>query len=125
MQVFKFILLMVIWGLSSTIGVLVSKKYSNRVKELKEIKNALNILETKIKFTYKPLPEIFDEIEKSMSDNISSIFKSASNKLQTVSAKEAWEYGIDNANLNLKQEDISIIKDLGKLLRKNRYRGTS
>lgn len=117
MQIFKFFLLMIIWGLSATIGVLISKKYSSRVKELKEIKNALNILETKIKFTYEPLPEIFNEIKDNMTYNISNIFESASYKMKTLSAKEAWEYAIDNSILNLQQEDINVLKGLGKLLR--------
>ena len=55
MQVFKFILLMLIFGGSSYIGLLISKKYSKRTEELKQIKTALNMLETKIKFTYEPL----------------------------------------------------------------------
>lgn len=117
MQVFKFFLLMVIWALSTTIGLLISKKYSNRVFELKEIKNALNILEAKIKFTYEPLPEIFSEIEKSMTENISGIFKTSIEKMKKLSIKDAWIESIDNATLNLKEEDINILKDLGKLLR--------
>ena len=52
------------------LGILISKKYTNRVKELKEFKNALNIIETKIKFTYEPLGEIFKEISSSFSTNI-------------------------------------------------------
>lgn len=35
------------------------KKYAYRVKELQEMKNALNIFMTKIKFTYEPIPSTF------------------------------------------------------------------
>ena len=44
------------------------------------IKNALNIFMTKIKFTYEPIPEIFNEISENMNKNIGSIFKTAKEK---------------------------------------------
>ena len=47
-----------------------SKKYSNRVRDLKEIRKALNFFEEKIKFTYEPIPDVFEEISKKMSENI-------------------------------------------------------
>ena len=52
MIIIKFIILITIFGASTSIGFLMSKKYKNRVIELREFKNAINILETKIKFTY-------------------------------------------------------------------------
>ena len=39
MQVVKYILLIFIFGLSTGIGMLISKSYENRVMELKEFKN--------------------------------------------------------------------------------------
>ena len=117
MQVFKFLILMLIWSSSTAIGILISKKYANRVIELREIKNALNILETKIKFTYEPLPDIFDQISKSMTNNIGRFFEMACRQMQVMSAQEAWEYGIDNSLFNLNKEDTKVLKELGKLLR--------
>ena len=64
MQGIKYILLIAIFGLSTGIGILISKSYENRVIELKEFKNILNIMKTKIKFTYEPLAEIFKQISK-------------------------------------------------------------
>ena len=39
----KFITLLLIFGGTSFIGILVAKKYENRLKELQEIKNILYI----------------------------------------------------------------------------------
>lgn len=50
----KTILLFAIFSLSTVIGILISKMYENRVKELRQFKNILNIIKTKIKFTYEP-----------------------------------------------------------------------
>ena len=49
---FKLFLLALIIGVSSALGILFSKKYANREKEIKEMKNALNMFATKIKFIY-------------------------------------------------------------------------
>ena len=63
----KLIILNLILVSSTIIGITFSKKYTYRVKELQEMKNALNIFMTKIKFTYEPIPSTFMYIsEKAM-----------------------------------------------------------
>lgn len=64
MQVIKYIMLFFVFISASLIGKMVAKKYTYRVQELEEMKNALNVFKSKIKFTYEPIPEIFEEIEK-------------------------------------------------------------
>ena len=59
MIILKYIMIFLVFLVSFVIGNLISKKYILRVKELKDFKNALNIIGSKIKFTYEPLPEIF------------------------------------------------------------------
>ena len=68
--IFKYILLIFIFSLSTGIGIIIAKMYENRVNELKEFKNILNIMKTKIKFTYEPLSEIFKQISKDNKTNI-------------------------------------------------------
>ena len=81
MQGIKYILLIVIFGLSTGIGILISKSYENRVIELKEFKNILNIMKTKIKFTYEPLAEIFKQISKDNQSNVEKIFGQMANQI--------------------------------------------
>lgn len=120
MIIIKFIILITIFGASTSIGLLMSKKYKNRVIELREIKNAINILETKIKFTYEPIPEIFKEIAQALEKNIAEIFKKASEYIGENTTKEAWKRAIEESkqNLSLNEEDINIIQNLGNLLGK-------
>lgn len=118
MIVIKIILLCFVFGSASFVGILISNKYKNRVTELKEMKNALNMFETKIKFTYEPIPEIFEEISNTLKESIASIFKESSIKMKQISAKEAWEQALKESNSCLQLEDIEIIKGLGKLLGK-------
>ena len=85
-----------------------AKKYSNRLQELREMKNALNMFETKIKFTYESLPEIFKEISRQSNKNIGDIFKKACEDMKDKSAGEAWNESIDtvNSNMNIGKTDI-------------------
>lgn len=118
MIITKYILLILILIGSSGIGMLISKKYKNRVIELKRFKETINILETKIKFTYEPLAEIFNQISNMIEGNLASIFKETSIKMKEKSVKQAWNESIELYKniLSLNKEDIEIVKGLGKMI---------
>lgn len=112
----KIIIYSAIFLTSSAIGIIKSRKYIYRVEELKEFKNALNMFRTKIKFTYEPIPEIFNQISKSITPAIGGIFKLASYNMNFYPAGEAWIKAMDTDILNINLEDKNILKDLSKLL---------
>ncbi len=116
MIIIKYIILGIILIGTSYIGILISKKYSNRVKDLKEMRKGLNFFEEKIKYTYEPIPDVFEEISKKLKHNIGDIFHNASNDMENNSAGECWERAVDNANTSFSKEDIDIIKGLAKML---------
>ena len=116
MQMIKYFMLILVFISSSLIGRLISKKYIDRVEELKEIKNALNIFKSKIKFTYEPLQEIFKQISNMVNKNIGNIFKNAKDIMKEKTAAIAWEEAVENSNTNLKEEDLQVLKNLSKLL---------
>lgn len=118
MYVLKYILLVIVFCTSTIIGILISKKYSNRVYILKELKNALNIFEVKINFSYETIPEIFNEISQKIGGPAGKIFSDTVKYIngKNMLAGKAWETAvIDNSN-ELKKEDIYCIKNLGKML---------
>ena len=116
MYIFKCSLLILIFALSSAIGITISKIYENRVKELKEFKNILNIMKTKIKFTYEPLQEVFREIAKENSTKIEKIFGKMANQINYAQVSEVWTNCIQEADICINQEDKDVLKKLGKLL---------
>lgn len=118
MQIVKYLTLILILSSTTYIGILISKKYLNRVKDLKEMKNALNMFSTKIKFTYEPIPQTFKEISQKTKTNISNIFKIAYEKMKTGNAGKAWEEALEEANTNMTKEDIEVLKNLSNLLGK-------
>ena len=122
MQIIKYCMLFFVFLFSSLIGNYISKGYTYRLQELEEMKNALNIFKTKIKFTYSPIPEIFEEIAKTTTQNISNLFLYAKEKMNYETADIAWEEAVGNTKSNLKNEDKQAIKTLSKLLRYDRYR---
>ncbi len=123
MQMIKYLTLMIILASTTYIGILISKKYLNRVKDLKEMKNALNIFSTKIKFTYEPIPQTFKEISEKVKPNIANIFKESSKKMQNENAGKAWEEALEESNTNMTKEDIEVLKNLSNLLGKVNLEG--
>lgn len=123
MVLLKFVFLSFIFLISFYLGDLISKRYSLRVKELKDIENALNIIESKIKFTYEPIPEIFMQTSKMLSQNISKVFVQASENMKKESASIAWEKSLEESNTYLNKEDIENIKSFGKMLGKTDKEG--
>lgn len=125
MYVLKFILLIAVFCTSTIIGVLISKKYSTRVQILKELKNALNIFEVKINFSFETITEIFNEIAQKTNGIAGKIFEDSVKNIEqeNMLAGEAWDKSIDANSENLKSEDISCLKTLGKLLGKTDVEG--
>lgn len=116
MRGIKYILLLGIFGLSTAIGMTISKTYENRVIELKEFKNILNMMKTKIKFTYEPLADIFKQIANNNETNVERIFGQMANQITYFQTREVWENCIQEADISINQEDKDILKKLGKLL---------
>lgn len=112
----KCVIYILIFCSSTYIGILISKQYINRVLELRELKLALNILKTKIRFTNESLFNIFQEISINSKGNVSNLFKTVCNNLKDNSAKVSWEKAIDNEILSIKKEDRQALKTMGKLL---------
>ncbi len=123
MLAIKIIVYSCIFLSSSCIGILISRKYTDREKELKEFKKALNMFKTIIKFTYEAIPEIFSQISKNIDSNIGHVFKVASNNMREYSVEEAWKMALDIRVLNINSEDLNILKDFSKLLGKTDMQG--
>ena len=116
MLLFKLFLLALIIGASSVIGILFSKKYANREKEIKEMKTGLNIFATKIKFTYEPIPNLFMEIANKIGGNVGDIFQRAALNMKEQTAGDAWNNALEEVKHNFTSEDIVVLKNLSKLL---------
>ena len=119
----KVFILFLIFVASLKAGKVISRKYSSRVTELKDMKNGLNMFLTKIRFTYESVPESFSEIGNNINGKIGEIFKNASNSMKEMPAGEAWEKAIEEKETSFTDEDKNIIKNLGRMLGKTDLEG--
>lgn len=123
MIILKYIIISLIFFISLLIGNIISKRYTLRVKELKDFRNALNIIENKIKFTYEPLNEIFLQTSKLLSENMSKIFVLATKYMKEKSVEQSWNKAIKEVNTYLNKDDIENMKNFGKMLGKTDKEG--
>ena len=87
------------------------------------MKKSFLALETKLKYTYDLLPEIFLEIAKGLKQNIRELFENASLQMRKKSAKEAWIQAIELSKTSMNKEDLEVLKGFGKLLGKTDMEG--
>ena len=126
MEFLRYVVLLIIVGGSTSVGFLISKRYSDRVKELTSFANLINILQNKIKFTHKPLSEALEEIsEIKENSKITQIFLKASKKIQNQKTEDAWREALQEESffLNFTNEDINIILNLGNVVGKTNIEG--
>lgn len=115
--VFKILFLLAIFALSTMIGIIIAKRYSNRVIELQELITSLEILEGRINYTYDTIPEIFDFIARHLKTNVKNLFEYSAEKLsinKNFSAGEIFNSTIEEEKilLDLTENDIDILKGL-------------
>ena len=123
MGILKIVLLTMVLAMCSFLGIIKANRFKLRVVDLTEIKKALNLILTKMRYTYEPLPELFKDVSKELKANIANIFITAHTYMNELSAKEAWEKSVTESNNNFTNEDINIIKGLGNLLGKTDLEG--
>ena len=117
LSVLKIIILGFILILCTYIGILKAKSYDNRVLELKRIKSALEVLKSKIEFTYEPIKDIFEEISKIVYSERQNIFQETLKNMNYHNVTDSWNKAIEEEQ-RLVEEDKNTIKLFGKLLGK-------
>lgn len=103
----------------SSIGWIYGSIYLNRVRELKELQLALNILDTEISYGRTILPEALKSSIDVLSPSLSKIFYEAANQLEiskNYNFYELWQEIINNQSKNtyLNGEDFEILINWGR-----------
>ena len=117
----KIISLLLILGLSSFIGIIISNKYNMRVKEIEDLISALDLLETRVKYTYDTIADSFDFIANNMKTKAYRVFMISSSLLmenKNMSAGDIFKSVVEEESifLSLTKEDREILKGLGTSL---------
>lgn len=122
-NIIKGILFILIFLSSTYIGIIISCKYKNRVNDLNEFKRILNVIKTKIRYTYEPIGDICEEIAQINNTRIGKLFEEVKQLLKTKPITEAWDIAIETYGNNFSKEDKKLIKSFGKMLGKTDKEG--
>lgn len=119
--IIKIVGLLLIVLLSSFIGFLIANKYNYRVKELEDIASALELLETRVKYTYDTIADSFEFVADNMKTKAYRIFMIAAAMLKDnrkMSAGDIFRQACDEEGtfLSLNVNDIEVLKGLGTSL---------
>lgn len=110
----------IVFAACALIGFFLASSKCERVKELRSFIQALNMLETEIRFALCTLPEAFLKISVLVDEKISDIFRTAAEKMQEtrVNAFLAWKSALEEKRplLALNNEDFLILESLGASL---------
>lgn len=118
MLLIKFFLIFCVFGASTFIGYTIANRYRTRVNEINDLLFALEIFETKIKYTYDSLGTSFLYIADILKTKIYRIFYVTAEEIRenkNDSAGECFKRVVDDEKifLALTKEDIDILKELG------------
>ena len=117
MIILKVLIFGLIILICSKLGIMKAKNYDNRVIELKKVKSSLEVLRSKIEFTYEPIKDIFCEISNIVYKNDNNIFQKSLENIDSVGVYNSWNNAVEE-NIYLNNEDKETIKMFGKLLGK-------
>jgi len=113
-----FIILATTW-----VGFELAKHLSNRTKQLRMLKSALQSLDAEIMYGHSPLHEASRRISNQIAPPISNLFELFALKLvqRDATVKESWESSLKEIwNMtSLKNEEYEILKQFGETLGKH------
>ena len=112
-----------IFAACTILGYQLSRHFSERPRQLRYFKTALQALEAEIMFGHIPLQEASKRLAKQMPKPISLFFNNFSDNLQIEEAtvKHAWADSLKSISslLALQSKDIEILEQFGETLGKH------
>ena len=123
---FKALLCMIIIMSSGTLGLLKSQAFSQRIRELNDLRSMVRQLNTEINYRKDPLKTTFRRIAL-QNNNISSklLSRCAYNMTSYNEFVQCWNAALEEvcADTSLKKEDKAILSELGTQLGKSSTEG--
>lgn len=106
---------------SALIGILMGKRYSNRVNNITSMINCLLVLETEIVHLSNPINVAFRNVDEKTNNSVSSIFSKIIERLNSnrdINLYMAFktELILNKSNFNFSKEDEEILLSLAKIV---------
>lgn len=92
-----------------------------RYEDLRELLECIRILEGEIRYSNRPLTEIFEQIHRKRASTVSSFFENVATKMRQMEGKtlqEIWsqQIGFFEKKSHLQKEDLDNLENFGKTL---------
>lgn len=121
MNIFKFILLVLIFIFCSFVGYVLGERFKNRHNQIREIIKLITLLQNEVIYNFTTLPEAFFIIGRKGKEPFNKICEKIGDRLLSpyskgmyLSAKECYEE--EKVNLYLNDEDLIVLSDFFKTL---------
>ncbi|AGB40508.1 stage III sporulation protein AB [Halobacteroides halobius DSM 5150] len=101
---------------STGLGFVVARQFILRSKQLKQIKLALELLQTEISYGITPLPQAFEKIASELDAPVDNFFVEAREGLKAgQTAKDAWQQAVKKviSQTALGQTEEDVLLDFG------------
>lgn len=123
---FKLFVSMILILACGALGLVKGQTYTQRLRELQQIKDMIQLLKTEIHYRQDPLPVIFQRLSGSRNSLDAQILELCKQSLeQKNDFKTSWETAINLASQNscITASDKEILYDLGLQLGKSNVQG--
>ncbi|MGG0740091.1 stage III sporulation protein SpoIIIAB [Niallia taxi] len=116
----KIIGAIIILATTSLGGMEIAKSFSERPKQLRQLKSALQSLEAEIMYGHTPLHEAARRLSEQLHQPLSTFFENFSQKLMTeeTTVRDAWTTCLDDIwkKTAMKKPELEIMKQFGETL---------
>jgi len=97
-----------------------SKKLNNRPKQIRQMKNALQILEAEIVYSQLPLQDVFFKIARQIPAPLNAFFENLNQVMQQdhIELYDVWEEKVDELKTfsSFDTNELEILKQFGRTL---------
>lgn len=123
---FKLFVSLILILACGAMGLVKGQTYSQRLRELQQVKDMIQLLETEIQYRQDPLPVIFQRLSggrNSLDAEIMNLCKQSLEQKQDFQI--SWKTAINHASQNscLTESDKEILYELGRQLGKSNVQG--
>jgi stage III sporulation protein AB len=125
---FKAVLCLIIIISSGALGLLKSQAFSQRIRELNDLRSMVRQLNTEINYRKDPLITTFNRIASQNSNTSSKLLSRCSEYMTSYKEfGQCWNAALEEvcADTSLKKEDKAILAELGAQLGKSSIEGQS
>jgi stage III sporulation protein AB len=103
------------------LGFYQAAQYANRPKQIRQLIQAMQRLETEINYGFTPLPDALERISRSISEPAASMFRISAEQLilnNGISTTDSWGHVITNhwKRTSMRQTEMDIMLQLGTTL---------